>query len=416
VTGPVGHTGAVSAPPPDPGTIGRYRLLRELGSGAMGRVYLAEDPALGRQVAIKVVHGGAEARAEAQLRFRREARISAQLNHPNVVTVLDVGEDPVLGPFLTLEYLEGESLETRLARGPLPPAEALPLLIQAIHALDAAHAAGIIHRDVKPGNLRIDGRGRLKLLDFGIALSDLPRITLSGQFFTPGYAAPELLLGREPDARTDTWAFAVTAFQCLTGTLPFTGETAHAILYQVAHGEPTLPATLHPALRGVFATAFAKDPGSRQRDLTALGIALIQAADLSPEDRTRCMALLHPSLPARASRARDRWGRTLALATGAVILATASFLFWPHPRLLSVTTTPPGAQVLLDGIPLGATPIHDQQIPTKARILRVTHPGFIPVMRTLEPGDRDLDITLGPEPRRRPAERKPGFWKRLFGK
>lgn len=307
-----------------------------------------------------------------------------------------------------------ETLEARLARGPLPAQEALTLLILAHHALARAHAEGTVHRDFKPGSLRIEAGGTLTLLDSGAAPAD-PGGASPGPRFTPAYAAPELLQGRAPDEGSDAWAFAVTAFQCLAGTLPFQGETAHAVLYQVAHGEPAFPEGLSPELRAVFGKALAKDPAARYPDLPSLAAALVKAVPLSEEARLRSLALLRSGLPRASRPGHDRLGRSLAMTLVGVILAVLAFLFWPRPRYLTVTTTPPGAQVVLDGIPLGQSPLRDLQIPRKARELRVTREGCLPILRTLAPSDRTLDLTLAAAPRPANGEAGPGFWKRIFG-
>ncbi len=191
----------------DPSTIGRYKVLGTLGSGAMGTVYLAEDPLLKRGLAIKVVREGMGDSGILQ-RFKREAEISARLNHPNAITVFDVGEERSLGPFLVMEYVDGESLAALLKRGPLSAADAVDLLLQAAGALEAVHALGIVHRDIKPENFMVSREGRLKLMDFGVARGDEAGITTTAAFLgTPAYAAPEVLGGAKATEATDRWAF-----------------------------------------------------------------------------------------------------------------------------------------------------------------------------------------------------------------
>ena len=222
-----------------PQSIARYQVKRSLGEGGMGMVFLAEDPILKRRLAIKVVKEVGEARNQGFLRFRREAEISAQLNHPNIVQVYDVGMDPEVGPFLAMEYVEGKSLAHHLRDRDMEPEVLVKALIQAARALRAAHRQAIVHRDVKPENILWAEQGRAKLMDFGIARAFAPggfspeplsdravdpesedvahtialRLTRAGEFIgSPAYASPELLLGQEATPASDRFAFAATAF------------------------------------------------------------------------------------------------------------------------------------------------------------------------------------------------------------
>ena len=175
------------------------------------------------------------------LRFQREAEISARLNHPNVVTVHDVGRDPEAGPFLAMEYVDGLDLASLIPKG-LPVPSVILLLLQGMSALEAAEREGIIHRDVKPTNILVSRDGRLKLMDFGIARGEGTRLTQAGQFIgTPSYTAPEALGGAEPSFAADRYAFAVIAFQMLTNELPFECPTIAATLYRIVHGTAPVP-------------------------------------------------------------------------------------------------------------------------------------------------------------------------------
>ena len=181
-----------------PQRIGRYTIDRLIGAGAMGNVFLGRDPELDRAVAVKTVRVrdlAAEARQLYLDRFKNEARAAARLHHPNIVAVYDVGEDPDVGPYLVLEYVAGSSLKQLLtSRGPLTPEACVTLADQIGRAIDTAHAAGIIHRDIKPDNLLITPEGRAKLADFGVARVPDAALTREGQFLgTPCYAAPTFL-------------------------------------------------------------------------------------------------------------------------------------------------------------------------------------------------------------------------------
>lgn len=278
----------------DPQTIGRYRVLEVLGSGGMGIVYLAEDPLLKRRVAIKLVRGGGLEQEEALARFRREAEVSARLNHPNVITVYDVGEEPGFGPFLTMEYVDGSNLAELSRSGALGLEAKLRVLIQSRRALEAAHAAGIVHRDVKPANLMLGKDGRVRLMDFGIARTEHTRgMTVSGTVLgTPSYISPEQLEGADPSPATDRYAFMVMAFELLAGRPPYSGASVSAILYKIAHEPPEFPERFDPRLRTVFSKALAKDPSQRFTTLDSFLRALIGAVELDLPVRARLLAML----------------------------------------------------------------------------------------------------------------------------
>lgn len=271
-----------------PRNIGRYQVLRPLGQGAMGTVYLAEDPMLKRRLAIKVVRAVGEERDIALERFKREAEISAQLNHPNIVTIYDVGEEPNLGPFLAMELVEGQSLGKFIREGNLEPETRLGVLVQAMRALRAAHRHAIIHRDVKPDNILVSEDGRVKLMDFGIAKTMAPRLTTQGEFLgSPAYSAPELLKGSDPTPSSDRYAFAVTAFELMTGQLPHPGPNVAAVITHVLHEPIVVPQGMSGDLANVFRKALTFDPEERFETLMEFLVALIDAYPLENSARSR---------------------------------------------------------------------------------------------------------------------------------
>jgi serine/threonine protein kinase len=243
--------------------LGGYQVIAPLGAGAMGEVWRARDGKLGREVAIKVLPEQFTADAERLRRFEREAKTLASLNHPNVAQIFGVDQ---VGDtcFLVLELVEGESLDERLRRGPLPLDEGLDVCRQIAEGLEAAHEAGVIHRDLKPANVRLTPDGKVKLLDFGLAKPaaqgrDAPASTDSvlsteaGRLLgTPTYMAPEQARGRPIDKRVDVWAFGCVLYECLTAKRAFTGETLTDVLGSVLHTQPD-PAALPPGLRLPFA-------------------------------------------------------------------------------------------------------------------------------------------------------------------
>ena len=259
---------------------GRYEIERELGRGASGIVYLATDPVLRRKVAIKVlviphtVQG--EARAQAAERFTREARAVAAIQHPSIPQIYEVGE---IGGrhFIAMEYCEGQTLRDTLAiRGVMPAAEAMDIVRQVLSALHAAHQRGIVHRDVKPENVMLSpGKAPLKLMDFGIARSSADAtLTQTGSILgTPSYMAPEQVLGKPVDARTDLFAVAVMLHELLTNRKPFRGSTITEVTHAIVYTEPQLLATLPPPLLGVLQRGLAKNPADRFQSALEMGNA-----------------------------------------------------------------------------------------------------------------------------------------------
>lgn len=258
-------------------TIGRYRLAHKIGEGGMGVVFAARDESLDRPVAIKMIRGASDERA--QERFWREARAAASINHPNVCQLYEVGEDGG-HLFLAMELLEGESLGARLARGPLAVTDATPIAISILTALEALHRRGLIHRDLKPSNVFLTAFG-VKLLDFGLARpiqSDLTEtasgLTIAGTIVgTPQYIAPEHVLGQPVDHRADLFAAGALLFEMLTGKTPFSGRTIVQVLHSVTSEQPPVlggsPAVA--AIDRVIQRALAKAPEHRYQ--TADGMA-----------------------------------------------------------------------------------------------------------------------------------------------
>ena len=232
---------------PTPGErFGPYDILAPLGAGGMGLVFRARDTRLGREVALKTLPPESLADPSRRQRFEAEARAASALNHPNVVSVFDVGTENGT-PFLVTELLSGETLREKLKRGPLPPRKVIELAVQAAHGLAAVHDKGLVHRDLKPDNLFITREGSLKILDFGVARTTesatppagtLP-LTQSGAIMgTAGYMAPEQVRGQVADARSDLFALGAIIYECLTGQLAFPGETPVERGYKILNADP----------------------------------------------------------------------------------------------------------------------------------------------------------------------------------
>ncbi|HEX9081201.1 MAG TPA: protein kinase, partial [Holophagaceae bacterium] len=272
--------------------LGKFKILRLLGKGAMGEVYLARDQRLGREVALKVIQSGTAFGDEAQARFEREAQAAAAMNHPHVVTVYDFGEEEGIH-YLVMEHVEGEDLETLIRGGQTPKAELLELLAQVCEGLAYAHARGVVHRDIKPSNVlvtRHGGRLHAKLMDFGVAQMGTSSLTQSGTWMgTVNYMAPEYLDTGRASASSDLFAVGVMLYEVLTGgRKPFQGDTATAVLNRILlhPAEPLRPNDLTDVpgrALPVLERALAKNPGTRYPDGQALAAAIRQAIASSPE-------------------------------------------------------------------------------------------------------------------------------------
>jgi eukaryotic-like serine/threonine-protein kinase len=311
--------------------LGPYEIVARLGAGGMGEVYRARDTKLGRDVALKLLPPLFTADADRVARFEREARLLASLNHPHIGAIYGF-EDAGNVPALVLELVEGDTLDDRVRRGPLPLSEALAVAQQIADALDAAHRAGIIHRDLKPSNIKITPDGVVKVLDFGLAkalaaegsgpdLSKSPTLTANGTIVgvilgTAAYMSPEQARGQPVDKRTDIWAFGCVLFEMLTGSSAFVRETVTDTIAAVVGAEPewkSLPADTPGSIRRLLTRCLQKDARRRLHD--------IADARIEVED-----AMATPAEPALAPTPR-RWSR-LALSALSLGIAIALVFLW----------------------------------------------------------------------------------------
>lgn len=267
---------------------GRYRIERQLGQGGMGTVYAGTQQALGRRVAIKVLHRHLAEDASLVERFKREAEVAASLGHPNIVQVTDFGRASDGRAFLVMDFLDGQAAADLIAReAPLPMGRVAFIADQVVSALGAAHAAGIVHRDLKPDNVYLTSMSGIddmvKLLDFGIArlaeTNEGQGLTVTGQVLgTPAYMSPEQARGKRVDGRTDLYAAAVLMYEALTGRLPFSGENYHALMFAIV-GEEAVPLStlrpdLDPAFVAIVERGMAKDIDARFQTALELRAAL----------------------------------------------------------------------------------------------------------------------------------------------
>jgi serine/threonine-protein kinase len=256
--------------------IGRYKIVRELGRGAMGVVYHAIDPNIGRPVAIKTIYFGGTRKPEEIDRQRerlfREARSAGMLSHPGIVTIYDVEQQGDLA-YIAMEYVDGPTLDQVLSEAqPLAAERMFGILAQTAAALDYAHSKGIVHRDVKPANIMLSEDGTAKIADFGIAkITAAENLTLTGAIVgTPHYMSPEQVQGQPVDGRSDQFSLAVIAYEMLTGEKPYTGEHLTTVVYKIVAEEPVPPHRLNPSLstgiENVLRKALAKKADGRYRN------------------------------------------------------------------------------------------------------------------------------------------------------
>ncbi|MER7846727.1 protein kinase [Kitasatospora sp. NPDC096077] len=266
---------------------GRYVLQRLLGEGGMASVHLAYDSVLDRQVALKSMHSELGRDDSFKERFRREAQAVARLEHPNIVTVYDSGEDVAADgsstPYIVMQLIDGQGLreainEAVVQYGAMPTEQALRVVVGVLNALEASHDMGLVHRDIKPGNVMFDRKGNVKVMDFGIARaleSGVTSMTQTGMVVgTPQYLSPEQALGKPVDARSDLYSVGVMLFEMLTGQLVFDGDSAFSIAYKHVQEEPPAPSGLNrsitPVVDAFVAQALRKDPAHRFQSAAAM--------------------------------------------------------------------------------------------------------------------------------------------------
>jgi eukaryotic-like serine/threonine-protein kinase len=341
--------------------LGPYQIQSAIGAGGMGEVFRAHDSRLGRDVAIKVLPAHLAATPDARARFDREARAISALNHPNICTLHDVGSDNGVD-YLVMELLEGESLAARLTRGAMPMEDVLRYGTQIAEALERAHRQGVIHRDLKPGNIMLTKSGA-KLLDFGLArasvlgpnsdLTSSPTMTqpLTAEGSIVGtfqYMSPEQLEGREADARSDIFALGAVLYEMATGQKAFVGKSQASLIGSIMKEEPrpvsVVQPMVPPSLDRVVKTCLAKDPDRRYQNAHDVKLQLEWVAEAGSQAGV-------PAPLAARRRTQETWTRAVALVStlAVILLATGYFLKQPvPPKVLRFEITPPSMVQFMD--------------------------------------------------------------------
>jgi eukaryotic-like serine/threonine-protein kinase len=333
--------------PHSPGQkLGQYEIVSPLGAGGMGEVYRARDSKLKREVAIKVLPADVATDKERLARFQREAEVLASLNHPHIAQVFGL-EDGAL----VMELVEGDDLSQRIARGPIPIDEALPIAKQIAEALEAAHDAGIVHRDLKPGNIKVREDGTVKVLDFGLAkamdepkgssLQDSPTITTPAMTMrgvilgTAAYMSPEQAKGKAVDKRADIWAFGCVLYEMLTGTRAFKGDDVTEIIAEVLKTNvdfSRLPSATPPAIRLLLERCLDRDPRARLRDIgeARLVLAAPQVASAAVAPRSGGLSIGAAALIAVAAMGVAGGGAWIARSPDPPAPRTAARVTWAY--------------------------------------------------------------------------------------
>ena len=330
-------------------TIAHFRILEQLGSGGMGRVYKAVDLRLDRRVALKLLPSSMHADDDAKRRFAHEARAASALDHPNICAIHEIGETDAGQLFIAMAYCEGETLKRKIAAGPLPVAAILEYVAQLAQALQNAHDAGIVHRDVKPANVMVTDSGALRIVDFGLAKMAGSDVTREGiTIGTLAYMSPEQTRGETVDARSDLWSLGAVIHEMLTGDRPFRSDSDETLIFAIRHDQPRsvreLRAATHSGLAAVASRCLEKDPNRRYQ----------RAGDLLADVRTlqRGGVVRHPASRWRVAR-YGGVGVLLALAIVAGVTVRAR----PESRLDSLAVLPmtvsprdPAQEDLSDGM------------------------------------------------------------------
>lgn len=392
---------------------GRYEILKEIGKGSMGMVFQAHDPHIDRHVAIKVLRQDRMTSEGFIERFLKEAKAIGRLSHPNIVAIYDVGEDQET-IYIAMEYIDGDSLDTfQKPEKKLRLPEIIDVGIQVAQALHYANERGVIHRDIKPSNIILQPGGRVKITDFGIAHIEDPSgmiQTQAGEILgTPAYMSPEQVLGKSVDGRSDIFSLGVILWEMCVGRRPFRGENMAAVFRAVTDELPEPPDKLNPDipadLSAVIMKCLEKDPSKRYQSGNELAFAL----------QALCVDKLRANPPVSDFPPKRKKLRYLIMGVIVAGLLAAGGLYFIGERLktpvqtvsreadrkvktafLSVESTPPGAQIFIDGNFKGKTPGRLEVTVSKHEV-RLVLPGYHDWEAQIDPpenGDMPLKVNL----------------------
>lgn len=408
---------------------GRYRIVEELGKGAMGVVYKAHDPQIDRMIALKVLRSDRVTSEAFVARFLKEARAIGRLSHPHIVTIYDAGEDQGT-IYIAMEYLEGVPLNEVIRNDRPDAARGIDLARRIALTLDYAHRQGIVHRDIKPSNILITAEGQVKLTDFGIARIEeaaAGQETQAGEILgTPLYMSPEQVMGQSVDGRSDLFSLGVILYEMVVGRRPFSGDSIAAIFHAITRGTPEAPEQVDPflpkSLSGLILKSLAKDPADRFQTGEQMAAALAEAlaALKAPTGKTeapRQRATSRRLVPALGLLlvvllvAGGYWAMGRQASTSAVDRAAsappanaaagnnATPLQAAELSLLKVASEPPGADIYVDEGHKGRTPM-DLALPEGKYELRLNLEGYLEWQAQVQvdaEGETPLNITLWPK-------------------
>ena len=393
-----------------PQKLGRYEIVREVGHGAMGVVYEAIDPNIERKIALKTIRAGTLGTnaEEVAKRFKNEARAAGGLNHPNIVTIYDADEQNGI-LYLAMEFLPGATLDVLLhAQHTLKPDQAVDIVRQVCAGLEYAHSKGVVHRDIKPGNIMISASGAVKITDFGIARTTNV-MTMTGQVLgTPNYMSPEQVVGKTVDGRSDLFSVGVMLYEMVTGERPFDGQSITTIMYKIVHETPVAPnkldQTIHPGLSRIIEKCLAKPPEERYQSAAEVSSALqnytMATADLrsvleQPTVDMTVSGTAVPSVPAtipepQAPKQTETPAQSVSppkagrdalrrIAAVIVILGLACWVLWHLAGLGAGKATAPNAEPASQAAPTSSKQVADETdtSPEKAGTEHPVSGGFL---------------------------------------